>query len=386
MNWRKARHLKDCLNIDDLRDVAARRLPYPVFHYLDGGAEDEWTLRENNDCFERERLIPRCLVDVTHLKTSVHVLGQDIEWPVFCSPTGGTRFFHADGELAVARAAAKAGTYYGLSTLATHSLEDVARSSTGPKMYQLYICKNRDITRDMIHRCKQAGYKALCLTVDGAVPGNRERDRRSGWGLKIQLSARSAIDFALHPRWVAGLLAKGSLSMPNIASQIGSQNIAAQMKFFGEQLDPSVSWKDLREFIELWNGPFAVKGVMAVADARRAAEIGATAVILSNHGGRQLDGAASPLEVLPEVASAVGDQLDVILDSGIRRGSQVLKALARGAKACSIGRAYLYGLSAGGELGVTRALDILRSEFERAMRLAGCADVREVNSDLLSPR
>ena len=363
-----------CHNISDLRELARRRLPSPIFHYLDGGAEDEGTLFRNTAAFDDDRLIPKCLVDVTQVKTSTRILGQVLDWPVFCSPAGAARFLHPEGELAVARAVAKSGTLYSLSTMSTHSLEAVAAQSR-LKMFQLYIFKDRGVTRELIERCKQAGFQALCLTVDTPVPGKRERDLRMGWGIPIRLSLSSVVSFGMRPAWCFGQAMKGPLSIPNVESQIGKSGIVAQTKFVGSQLDPSVSWKDVGEFIRLWGGPFAIKGIMAADDARRAADVGATAVIVSNHGGRQLDGAAATFEALPAIAEAVGNRLDVILDGGVRRGVHVLKALARGAKACSIGRPYLYGLAAGGEAGVTKALDILRSELVRTMQLSGCTDV-----------
>jgi len=317
------------------------------------------------------------------VKTHTRVLGVDLEWPLFCSPCGALRFHHADGELAAARAAAKSGTMYSLSTASSYSLEDVAAASSGPKMYQLYIYKNRDYTRQMIERCKRAGYHALCLTVDGPVPGNRERDLRNGWGVKIKLSAGSAIDFAMHPKWVAGYLRKGPISLSNIAEQMGSNKVAEQMAWLGQQLTTTLTWKDVREFIELWDGPFAIKGILSTDDARRAVDVGATAVILSNHGGRQLDCAASPIEVLPEIAKAVGHQVEVILDGGIRRGTHILKALALGAKACSTGRPWIYGLGAAGEAGALKALTILRNELVRDMKLSGCVDTAQVDETLV---
>jgi len=368
-----------CHNIQDLRERARRRLPNPIFHYLDGGAETETTARRNTSAFDDVKLIPRCLIDVSSVRTSTRIFGQDIEWPVYCSPTGASRFYHADGELAVARAAARAGTFYGLSTVSTYSLEQVAAASNGAKLFQLYIFKDRDMTRDLIERCKRSGYQALCLTVDAAVVGKRERDLRTGFGIPIRNSMSILTSFARHPSWLLGRLRKGPLSLPGLADRVGSRSLVAQTRYISEQLDPSVAWKDVREMIDLWGGPFAIKGLMAVDDARRAVEVGATAVIVSNHGGRQLDGAAAPIEVLPEIAKAVGHQIEVILDGGIRRGVHVFKALARGAKACSIGRPYLYGLGADGEAGVEKALDILRTELIRAMQLSGCTDVGNID-------
>jgi L-lactate dehydrogenase (cytochrome) len=379
----RPRNLTDCRNLDDVLTLALRRLPSPIAPSLVGAAETEQTARRNTSAFDEVKLIPRCLVDVSSVRTATRVLGRDIQWPVLCSPTGASRLFHPDGELAVARAAAKAGTFYGLSTMSTHRLEDVAAASSGPKLFQLFIFKDRDLMRDLIRRCKLSGYDALCLTVDTQVRGNCERELRMGITQRLSLGLLAR--FAARPRWLLGQVRRGALSVAAVAERTGIKNFLANSQWVGAQLDASITWKEVREVIELWGGPFAIKGVMAVDDARRAVDIGATAVIVSNHGGRQLDGAAATIEVLPEIARAVGDQIEVILDGGIRRGVHVLKALARGAKACSIGRAYLFGLAAGGEAGVTKALEILRTELIRAMQLAGCADVRNVERTLASP-
>jgi L-lactate dehydrogenase (cytochrome) len=364
------RTLVGCHNIEQLRMLARRRLPRPIFHYLDGGAESEETLQRNTSAFEKEVLIPRCLVDVSSVRTSISLLGQTIEWPVICSPTGASRLYHPDGELAVARAAARAGTFYSLSVAATHSLEAVASVSGGPKLFQLLIFKDRALTRELVERCRVAGYDALCVTVDAAVRGKREREMRRG----------RLIRFAAHPRWLVGQLRSGRLSMPNVGRE--HADFDASARYLLEQLDPSASWHDVQAIAAQWNGALVIKGILSQEDARSAAESGATAVMVSNHGGRQLDGAASPIEMLPEVVAAVGHRVEVILDGGVRRGVHVLKALARGAKACSIGRPYLFGLGAGGEAGVDRALAILRSELVRAMQLSGCQDVNEVKDSL----
>ena len=383
MAWRAPRTLQDCHSIMDLRALARRRLPSPIFHHLDGGAETETTERRNTLAFDEVKLVPRCLIDVVAVKTATSVLGQKIDWPVICAPTGATRFFHPEGEPLAVRAAARSGTLYGLSTVSTCSLEEVAAASSAPKLFQLYIFKNRDFTRELIERCKRAGYGALCLTVDTPVTAKRERDLRTGWGYPIRLTLPSLLSFVCHLPWLFGQLRHGRVSMPNVAVQCGSQSIIAQSQFITAQLDASVSWRDAREMIELWGGPFALKGVMSADDARRAVDIGATAIIVSNHGGRQLDGAAAVVEVLPEIVSAVGSEVEVILEGGVRRGVHVLKALALGAKACSIGRPYLYGLAAGGEPGAHKALEILRTELVRAMQLAGCADVANVDRALV---
>ena len=377
------RRLAECHNIDDLRLVAYRRLPAPVFHFLDGAAEGEVSAQRNVAAFDEIKLAPRYLVDVHSVNTETTVLGQKVAWPVFCSPTGGARIFHPDGERAVARAALQSGIYFGLSTNATVSLEEIAKVGPGPKLFQLYIFKNRDLTRDLIERCKRAGFTALCLTVDVPVIGKRERDLRTGFGIPIRPSVQLLLSFLRRPRWSLQHWMSESLSIPNLEGQVGSRDLLAQMRYIGQQLDPSVSWNDLRAFIDLWGGPFAVKGVLAADDARRAVEAGASAVIVSNHGGRQLDGAVAAIEALPDIVAAVGSQVEVLLDGGVRRGTHVLKALALGAKACSIGRPYLYGLSAGGEAGVARALTLLRSELVRAMQLSGCPDLAQVNSALL---
>jgi L-lactate dehydrogenase (cytochrome) len=317
------------------------------------------------------------------VRTATRILGHDIEWPVYCSPTGVSRFFHPEGEAAVARAAAAAGTLYAMSTNSTCSLEDVAKATTGPKMFQLYVFRDRGLMRELIGRCKQAGFQSLCLTVDVPVVGKRERDLRTGFGVPIKPSLALVARFACRPRWLLQQARRGRMSLPNLAARCGSKSLVAQTKYIGEQLDPSVKWEDVGEIINLWGGPFAIKGIMSVDDARRAVDVGATAVILSNHGGRQLDGGVSPIQVLPEIAEAVGSRIEVILDGGVRRGIHVLKALALGAKACSIGRAYLYGLGAGGQEGVTRALSILRTELIRCMQLAGCTDVRTASETMV---
>jgi L-lactate dehydrogenase (cytochrome) len=329
-------------------------------------------MTRNTAAFDDLLLIPRVLTDVETVSTATHVLGQRIAWPVFCAPTGTSRLFHSDGELAVARAAAKAGTFYSLSTGSTYSLEDVARASDGPKMFQLYIYKDRGITRELIERSKRSKYSALCLTVDVPTIGKRERDLRSGFRLSPKWSPKSFMSFARHPVWVGRRIGKGALSLANFAGR-------PERSWSIEHLDTSITWTDVREIIEQWGGPFALKGVMSSEDARRAADVGVTAVIVSNHGGRQLDGTAAPIEVLADIVEAVGERIEVILDGGIRRGTHVLKAIALGARACSVGRPYLYGLSAGGEPGVTKALEILRMELTLAMKLCGCRAISNID-------
>lgn len=368
--------LKRCYSIQDLRELAARNLPAAVFHFLDGAAETEMTAHRNTAAFDDLCLVPRCLVDVSSINTSTRILGHDVQWPVLCSPTGASRLFHADGELAVARAAGRTGTLYGVATGSTFTLETMAATGGGPKMFLLYPYKDREIIWELMERCRRAGYTALCLMVDVPVIGKRERDFRTGFHQWSSWSATRWLGVASRPLWAMRQLRRGQISLANFAKRGASAGAISQ-------LDPSITWKDVSEIISRWDGPFALKGIMAADDARRAADSGATAVIVSNHGGRQLDGAAAPIDVLPQIVRAVGDRVEIIVDGGIRRGVHVLKALACGAKACSIGRPYLYGLAAAGEAGVLRALEILRSELNQAMKLCGCADLASVDTGLV---
>lgn len=362
-------------SIAELREGARRRLPRPVFDFMDGGAESEETLRRNTAAFDEEVLIPRCLVDVVSVRTATRVLGQDIAWPVICAPTGASRLFHSEGELAVARAAGASGTLYCLSTGATYSLEDVAAASPAARVFQLHFFRDRDLTFELMERCRRAKYSALCLTVDVPVAGKRERDLRWGFGLRPRWTARTIASYTRHPSWVMKRLGRRALRLAHLGHRAALAG--------AWDLDPSITWKDVRGLADSWRGPFALKGVMSGEDAARAADAGVTTVIVSNHGGRQLDGAAASLEALPEVVRAVGGRVEVVLDGGVRRGVHVLKALARGATACSIGRPYLYGLSVAGEAGVAKALETLRTELVRAMQLSGCVNVREASESLL---
>jgi len=369
--------------IADLREKARRRLPSPVFDFLDGAAESERTARRNTAAFDDVGLVPHCLADVSNVDTATTLFGQRVAWPVVCAPTGASRLFHPDGEIGVARAASAAGMFYTLSTGATFSIEEVAATSCGPKMFQLYVHRNRDITWMLLDRAKQAGYSALCLTVDVPVVGKRERDLRSGFRMPPALTVRSLVSFVAHPRWAWDHLCKQPLAMANFAEHFGGRGFVAESQGLGDELDASVSWKDIRQIIEYWDGPFALKGVMSPEDARRAADMGVTALVISNHGGRQLDGAIASIEALPAIAQAVGDQMELVVDGGIRRGAHILKALALGAKACMIGRPYLYGLSAAGEPGVARAFDILKSELVVAMQLSGCPEIGAIDRSLV---
>jgi len=373
------RALDRCYNIARLRARASRRLPAPMFHYIDGAAGDEWTMRQNTDAFDRYELVPRFLVDVSEIDLSTTVFGQKIDMPFICAPTAMSRLFHHHGEQGVARAANRAGTLYSLSSISTTSIEEAAAATDGPKLFQVYVFKDRGLNREFIQRCKESGYDALALTVDVPVAGNRERDLVTGMTIPPKLTLASLFSFATHPRWVWNYFTNPPIELANVRDRIKG-DVTTLVSFFNDELDRTVSWDDAAWMIEEWGGPFAIKGILSAEDARRAADVGASSVMVSNHGGRQLDSSPAPIEVLPEIVDAVGDRLEVILEGGVRRGVHVLKALALGATACSAGRPYLFGLGAGGEAGVDRALEIFRTDIERDMRILGCRNVGEVDS------
>ncbi len=382
------RRLDQCLNIDDFRQLAERKLPAPVYHFLAGGAEDEVTLGRNTTAFEDYDLVPNYLVGVDSVDASTEVLGQKLEWPVFCSPTGITRLFHPGGEVAVARAAGRTGTAYSLSAAATASIEEVAAAGSGPKFVQIYFLKDPGLTEEFVSRCRAANYPALMATVDTPVAGNRERDVRTGMMVQPKLTLASLVSFASHFGWSFRMLTGAKIGFPNFAERMAasgddSQNAA---EYMGSQMDSSVNWQTAAKLVELWGGPFALKGILSVEDARRAVDIGVSAIIVSNHGGRQFDGAPAAVDRLAPIVDAVGDRAEVILDGGVRRGSHVLKAIALGAKACMIGRPFIYGLAAGGEAGVDRVLGVLRAEVERAMALSGCRTLGDLTRNRVVSR
>lgn len=373
--------IQHCYNFQDFRRLAKQRLPAPLFHYIDGAAEDEWTATRNAQSFDKFALIPNALADLSQLDISTTLFGCKLSLPLFCAPTAMTRLFHHDGEYAVANAAAKAETLYSLSTLSTVSIEAIGKLNQQPKMFQIYIHKDRGLTRELIERCKEANFDALCLTVDTLVTGNRERDLHTGLIMPPRLTLKSLLSFALHPQWALNYLRHDKFELANVKQRIQNNDLLSVMRYVHQQFDRSVVWKDAEDIIQQWGKPFAIKGILSVADAKRAAEIGASAVMLSNHGGRQLDGCAAPFDVLPAVADALADRLEIIVDGGVQRGSQVLKALALGAKACSMGRAYLFPLAAGGQVGVERALSLLKAEIERDMILMGCARLSDLTPE-----
>lgn len=374
------KRLKNCHNTEDFRLLAKQRLPSPVFHYIDGAADDEITYRRNTQAFDDCDLVPNVLSGVESIDMSTTVMGHKMALPLFLSPTALQRLFHHDGERAVAAAADKYSTYFGISSLATVSIEEIGENFSAPKMFQLYVHKDKGLTNSMIERCKAAKYDALSLTVDTIVGGNRERDLRTGFTSPIKLNPRSALSFAAHPEWTLRYFFGEQFELSQLKDYVdeGTNVTLSIADYFNTMLDQNMNWDDAAAIREQWDGHFCLKGIMSVEDAKRAADIGATAIMVSNHGGRQLDGSRAPFDQLAEIVDAVGDKLDVICDGGIRRGSHVLKALSVGAKACSGGRLYLYALAGAGQPGVDRALGLLQAEIERGMKLMGAKSVAEL--------
>jgi isopentenyl diphosphate isomerase/L-lactate dehydrogenase-like FMN-dependent dehydrogenase len=369
------------VNIEDLRRLARRRLPRAVFDYIDGGAESEATLRANSRAFEDIYFRPRTAVGFPKCEMRIRVLGREISFPVLLAPVGYSRLIHPGGEVAAARAAEHCGTVYILSTISGHKLEDVKAASDGPVWYQLYLLGGRQAAEAAIERARRAGYSALVVTVDTAVAGMRERDARNGMKQLLGSSLRAKLalipEILAHPRWLAAFLADGGLpKLENvITARQGSMNLIDVSSALARA---AVTWQDLEWIRKAWNGPIVVKGVLTQEDARRAVDSGAAAVVVSNHGGRQLDFALPTLRALPEVVAAVRSQAEVLVDGGIRRGTDIVKAICMGARAVLVGRAYAYGLAAAGSPGVVRALEILRDDIERTLRLLGCPFVYEL--------
>ncbi|MGA9527687.1 MAG: alpha-hydroxy acid oxidase [Terriglobales bacterium] len=370
------------VSIGDLRTVAKRRLPKVVFDYLDGGAEGEITLRENCRVYDDVVFRPRCAVALGDCSLCTRVLGFDLALPFLLSPVGYSRLMEPGGEVSAARAAGNAGTAYMLSTISGHKLEDVKAASKGPVFYQLYLMGGRGAAEAAIDRARRAGFGALVVTIDTPVSGVRERDYRNGMKELISGSAFEKVgflpDILAHPRWLAAYLMDGGI--PPLANVvIPGKGPMPLVDITAALAASAVSWSDFGWIREHWGGPILVKGVLTGDDARRAVDAGAAAISVSNHGGRQLDCVAPSLRVLPEVVKAVGGQIEVLMDGGIRRGTDIVKALCLGARAVLCGRAYAYGLAAAGEAGVNRAIDILRSDLDRTLRLLGCPSVRELD-------
>ena len=377
--------LKDCHNFQDFRRLASRRLPGPIFHYIDGAADDEVTYRRNTQAFEDCDLVPNVLAGVETVDMSVEVMGQKLDMPLYCAPTALQRLFHHDGERAVARAASRHGTMFGVSSLATVSVEEIAALAPGPKMFQFYFHKDRGLNDALLERAREAGFEVMALTVDTITGGKRERDLRTGFTSPPRLTPSSLFSFATHPAWAWNFLTKEKFDMPHLSGHVsqGTGMAVSVGEYFSTMLDQSMNWKDAEALCAKWNGQFALKGIMSVEDAKRAVDIGCTGIMVSNHGGRQLDGSRAPFDQLAEICDAVGDRIDVICEGGIQRGTHVVKALSVGAKACAGGRLYLYALAAAGEAGVDRALGILRAEIERAMKLMGVTRVDQLRRDNL---
>ena len=372
--------LADCHNFSDFRRMARQRLPGPIFNYIDGAADDEVTLRRNTASFEDCDLVPNVLRGVGKVDMSVTVMGHKLAMPVYCSPTALQRLFHHDGERAVAAAAAKFGTMFGVSSLGTVSLEEARAISSSPQVYQFYFHKDRGLNRAMMQRAKEAGVEMMMLTVDSITGGNLERDKRTGFAIPFKLNLAGMMQFAVKPAWALNYFTHESFKLPQLDSHVdmgkGTMSIS---RYFTEMLDPSMTWDDVAEMVDQWGGKFCLKGVMSVDDAKRAVEIGCDAIVLSNHGGRQLDGSRTGFDQLAEIVDAVGDRIDVIMDGGVQRGTHVLKALSLGAKAVGVGRYYLFPLAAAGQAGVERALEQMRLEIERGMKLMGCSEVSQLS-------
>ncbi|XXK30947.1 alpha-hydroxy acid oxidase [Rhodobacteraceae bacterium nBUS_24] len=372
--------LKHCHNFHDFRKLAKQRLPSPIFNYIDGGADDELTCRRNSRSFEECDLVPNVLKGVSHIDMSVTVMGQKLQMPLFCSPTALQRLFHHEGERATAGAAAKFGTMFGVSSLGTVSLEELRKIYNTPQVYQFYFHKDRALNQVMLERAKAAGVDVMMLTVDSITGGNRERDLRNGFSIPFRLTLSGMLQFAVKPMWGINYVTHESFKLPQLDDHVEMSGGALSIgRYFTEMLEPSMNWDDVAEMVKLWDGQFCLKGVMSVEDVKKAIDIGCTGVVLSNHGGRQLDGSRSPFDHLAEVVDAVGDKIDIILDSGVQRGTHVLKALSLGAKAVSGGRFYLYPLAAAGQPGVERALGLMRDEIERGMRLMGCTSTDQLS-------
>ncbi len=383
--YRICMNLNDCHNIADFRTLAKRKLPWPVFDYIDGGGDDERTLARNTAAFEDCDLVPNVLAGIDQVDMGCTVLGKQVAMPLFLSPTALQRLFHWQGERAVAAAAQKFGTWFGISSLATVSIEEIGAAIASPKLFQLYVHKDKGLNHSLIERCKLAKFDALALTVDVAVSGNRERCLRSGFSSPPRVTPASAFSYASHPGWTLNYLLREKFALPNLDTHVAEgTNVALSVAdYFNSMLDLTINWDDAARIREDWGGTFCIKGVMSVDDARRAVQIGANAIMVSNHGGRQLDGSRAPFDHISEIDDAVGGQIEIICDGGIRRGTHVLKALSAGATSCSGGRLYLYALAAAGQAGVERAIGLLKDEIARGMKLMGAQQIADLSRENL---
>jgi L-lactate dehydrogenase (cytochrome) len=374
--------LTDCHNIDDFRKLAKARLPWPVFDYIDGAADDELTKARNTISYDTCDLVPDVLAGVSQIDTSCTIMGQKSALPLMLSPTAVQRAFHWQGETAVAKAAEKYGLWFGISSLATRSIEEIAALTSAPKLFQLYVHKDKGLNASMIERCQAAGFNALALTVDTIVSGKRERCLRSGFTTPPRFTPSALFSYATRPSWTLNYLTRERFTLPNLDSHVaqGSSQAVSIADYFNTMLDTSMDWDTAARIRQDWGGTFCLKGIMSAGDARRAVEIGADAIMISNHGGRQLDGGRAPFDQLPEIVDAVGGEIEIICDGGIRRGTHALKALCLGANAASGGRLYLYALAAAGQDGVERAIAILKDEIERGMQLMGVTSLDQMTA------
>ncbi|MDH4277759.1 MAG: alpha-hydroxy-acid oxidizing protein [Acidimicrobiia bacterium] len=384
----RTRRLSRAASVDDLRLQAKRRLPRAVFDYIDGGAEDERTLDRNVSGYARVEFRPRILRDVSNVDTSISLFGRSLPTPLILAPTGFTRIADPQGELAVARAAARVGVPYNLSTMGTRSIEEVAAVSDGPKWFQVYAWRDRGLVAELIGRARDAGYEAIMLTVDTAVLGRRERDVRQGTTLPPKIGLSTIVDGVIHPAWTYGLLTNDPITFANVAGRhdLDGSSAITLADYTGSQFDPALSWEEVEWLRSRWDGPIILKGVQTVADAELAVAHGVEGIAISNHGGRQLDDAPPVIELIEPVAQAVAGRSAVIADGGVRRGGDILKALALGADAVMAGRAYLYGLGAAGEAGVDHVLGLLLDGLRRSMALSGCRTIGEIERDLVAWR
>ncbi len=379
------RRLGRCANVEDLRALAKRQVPRGVFDYIDGAAEDEKTQQRNCDAFHRLEFKPRVLRDVSKVRLDSKLLGKTLPMPLVLAPTGFSRASNSQGELAVARAAQRAGLPYSLSTLSTRSIEDVARVSSGPKWFQVYAWKDKGLVKELLERAMAANYEAILITVDTSVLGRRERDVRSGFTLPPKVGLSTLLDGILHPQWTMDFLRAEPISFANVAGRgVGDGSDAISLAdYINSQFDSGLNWETVDWMRSIWKGPVVLKGIQTVEDAEIAAREGIDAVALSNHGGRQLDGAPPPLELVGPVADKVGGRIEILCDGGVRRGSDIVKAVALGATACMTGRAYLYGLAAGGEAGVDLVLEWFEESMRRTLSLVGCSSFEQCNSSIV---
>ena len=372
--------INKCHNINDFRELAKTSLPSPIFHYIDGAADDEITYKRNTKAFDECYLVPKVLRSVENINLETKILGKKIDLPFFLSPTALQRLFHHQGELAVAKAAEKFNTFFGISSLSTVSIESIEKINA-PKIFQLYFHKDRGLTNSMIDKCKSYNIDALALTVDTITGGNRERDLKTGFTSPPKITFKSFLSFLFHPKWTLNFLLRKKFDLPFLSEFVkeGTDIRISVSDYFSNMLDQNMNWEDAIEIKKRWNGVFCLKGIMSKEDAIKAVDIGADAIMISNHGGRQLDGSRSPFDQLDEIVDAVAGKIDIICDGGIRRGTHILKAISKGANACSGGRLYLYALASGGEEGVTQSINNLKSELTRDMKLMGLTKISQLS-------